>query len=502
MGFSQKPPAFYFQEQLHRDHIGRKTVHSYLYAAGSNAIRFFINIVSVSILARLLMPEDFGYVAMAAAFVSTPKLMTGHAFSMGVIQSPGIDPDQLNGFFWICLGLTAAITALSVGCSPLVAWFFNEPKLTDMVRVMSLMILFTGVCAVHYALLTRTMQFGVLSGIDLISGILSKVVAVALAVLGFGYWALVMMPVSSEGFRAVLMWASCSFKPKVRQMNFQGKSLFKLGSTLSVIGVITSFAGEMDRILIGKFLSSQILGIYSRSYALGEMPGKFIAWPLGRISVSALSRLQHDPKEFQRFFVALCQVYFLVIIPVLIWAHYAGEPIVLLVLGDQWQAAVPIFRILVFYFLVKNLVRPFEWLMTATYKTGTTTKQIYFWNLSRNVCFIAGIAAGLPWGVVGVSYGISVAFLLFLAGSFFFFSASTYFDRKGFVAILGKTIAAGGITLCISSFFSAGSHAGAILGGIFLVLIIFYSSFLCMPGSRKALQNMIRTLKTTLTQRK
>jgi PST family polysaccharide transporter len=509
MGFSRKPLSFYFQEQLHRDHIGRKTVQSYLYAAGSNAVRFFINIASVSILARLLMPEDFGYVAMAAAFVSTPKMVTGQALSMGIIQSPKINPDQLNGFFWVCLGLTAVITGLSVACSPLVAWFFNEPILTDMVRMMSLMILFTGVCAIHYALLNRTMQFGVISGIDLISGILSKGVAVVLAVLGFGYWALVMLPVSHEGIRAVLLWAACSFKPKFRQMNFKGKSLLKLGSTLSVAGIITSFSNEMDRILIGKFLTPQMLGIYSRSSALGEMPGKFIAWPLGRIAVSALSRLQQDPKEFQRFFLLLTQAYFLLIIPVFVWAFVSGEAIVLLILGDNWQAAIPVFKILVFYFLFKNLARPFEWLLTATYASGTTARQIYVWTFSRNICFVAGVAAGLPWGVTGVAIAVAAAFLLFLLGSIYFFSSASFYESPAFARLLLKTgvpglISLGAALLIIkqTALIHAFSHLIVICISFSLVFGVFFLSFSCIPGSRDTLKNMIRTLNTILNQRK
>jgi hypothetical protein len=122
---------------------------------------------------------------------------------------------------------------------------------------------------------------------------------------------------------------------------------------------------------------------------------------------------------------------------------------------------------------------------------------------------VAGVAAGLPWGVTGVAIAVAAAFLLFLLGSGYFFSSASFYDRPAFARLLLKTGVPGLISLCAAlliikqiALIHAFSHLTASCICFALVQGVFFLSFLCIPGSRDTLKNMIRTLKTTLTQRK
>lgn len=504
MEFSRKPEAFYFRNRHQAKNLGKKSLWAYVYTTSTNGVKFLINIVSVAILARLLMPEDFGYVAMAVAFVGTFKRVIGQALSMGVIQSDSLNHGQLSGFFWISMGLTLVVVVFSILLSPLVAWFFNEPLLTGIVLTMTLTILFTGLSASHNALLIRNMQFGAVSAIDLTARICSKIVAVTLAFTGAGYWALVFMPVSYEGLKAFFTCLVCTFRPKIHKINSQSGALLKLGSVVSVTTFISGFVRELDRIIIGKFLKSHALGLYSRSYNLGELPGKFIAWPLSRIAVSALSRLQKNQEKYKTFFLTMTRGYYLIIIPVLISFYLSCNDIILLVLGDKWTESIPIFKYLVLFFLLKSLERPLNWFMTSTYRSGTRLNKILILSFFNNILMAAGVFAGAPWGTQGIAMGLTGSYLVFFLFSLFFVFHGTFISKRIYCTMLWKIITSAVITIfagrifLIQTGFDMAFHFGSIIITFFFSILVYYLSFLALPGGKREFMDIIITIKSLL----
>ncbi|MEH0019275.1 MAG: lipopolysaccharide biosynthesis protein [Desulfobacter sp.] len=512
MGKIRKPADFYFREHHQARNIGRKSVRAYLFTAGANGLKFFINIATVSILARLLVPEDFGYVAMAAAFVSTPKIVAGQHLAMGVVQARTISVRQLNTFFWLSATITLAIAAAAWLGSPLVAWFFDEPRLTGITRVMSTMVLFAGLSAVHRSLLARTMQFGVISGIDLAARIISKITAVVLAVTGMGYWALVFMPVSYESARMALLWMFCSFTPGFGGADGDssegGRSLIRIGSVWSGNSVLTSLVSELDRIVIGKFLSSQALGFYSRAFSLGEMPGKFIAWPLAGISISALSRLQDNREKYRRFFFILTEGYLFAFVPVLMLLFLSSENIVLLVLGEKWRDAVPIFRGLIPFFLMKNMSRPVRWFLASTCDTQRLLRKITVKSVINNTAFAIGVFAGLYWGITGVVVSLALSSLVSFFISVFYVFHGEIITPGAFMRVVWRPLFACGATLFLSSlvpfeaWLGTSGHLVLILARSLLGILVYMACVLMLPGGKKRLVDVMMSVREILKTKK
>lgn len=492
MRYTRKPVEYYFREKHQAKNIGKKSINAYFFTAGTNGIKLFINIASVAILARLLLPEDFGYVAMAAAFVSTPKILTGQYLSLGIVQAFSISPKQLNGFFWISLGLTLILTFLSVVSAPLVAWFFEEPLLTNIVLVKILMILLAGLSAPHHALLTRTMQFGVISMIDLGARTISKLLAIVLAFLGAGYWALVAMPVSYEASRTAFLWCFCTFKPKFEKIDPTSKSLLSLGTALSGTAIISSVVSEIDKIVIGKFMNSYSLGLYSKAYNLGELPGKFVAWPLGSIAVSALSRLQGEKEKYKQFFLTMSEGYFFVIASLMLTIYLSCEDIVLFVLGKNWQESIPILKYLTIFFLFKHFARPIFWFLTSTYQSGSNLNKIFVFSVSGNIFNVMGILAGIHWGTVGISVGLAISAIGFFIGACASVFHKTMISTRAFLKILWKTIVAIVLTICLWHLLqnhydmTISSNVLSILFATGFSFAVYCLSFLCLPGGKKS----------------
>ena len=508
MGFKRQAVDFYFQDKHQAKNIGKKSIKAYLYTTGTNVLKFFINIATVSILARLLVPEDFGYVAMAAAFVSAPKIVLGQQLSIGVVQHKTIERFQLNAFFWLISGITIIIAAASFSASPLVAWFFEEPRLTRITRAMTAMVLFAGLSAVHGALLVRTMQFGVLAGVDLIARIISKIVAILLAVAGMGYWALVFMPVSYECARMIGFWVVCSFRP-----GFYGKgagsskSLMKVGSVWSVRSIFSSLISELDTVIIGKFLSSQALGFYSRSFNLAELPGRFIAWPLSSIVISALSRLQDDKEKFKRFFFTLTEGYLFVFIPILMLLFLSSDHVVLLILGNKWTDMIPIFQGLIPLFLLKNIIRPVGWFLTAASHSNRHIKKIAYSTVIANAAFAVGVIGGLPWGIMGIVYSMVLFSSLSFIISVFYVFHGEIITPGAFINVLWRpltaSLAALGVCFLVPIEGSTGTSNPLvlILVNSLAGALVYLVSFLCLPNGKKALVDVIVTARDILRKK-
>jgi O-antigen/teichoic acid export membrane protein len=444
---------------------------------------------------------------MVAALVSIPKKVIGQQMASGVVQFHTLEKQQASDFFWFNAILCLAGAMAVYLCGPAVAWFYKVPVLDAVTKVMALMVFFAGLASVHRSLLVRTLQFGWLSWIDLSANILSKIIAVSAAVAGLGYWALIAMPVAYEGLRTVFLWLACRFRPGMPGRQFFNTRLIRIGSVWSANSIVADVAGALDRILIGRFLGSQSLGLYSRAFNLSEMPGRFLAWPLNSIAVSSLARLQNDADRFQRYFFVLAEAYLFFFVPVLMLLFLSADHIVLLVLGDQWTEAVPVFKWLIPFFLVRNMMRPLDWYLNAAEHSAGHIKKIAFRTLVGNAGFIIAVAAGISWGIQGIAAAISVVsgFLFFII-VWVVFSNETISSGR-YLKLMWKSVTAAMVSfgICVLIPLEGGGSAGAHLFAMGMKSVcgmgLYALTFLVLPGGFRTVMQGSTTLKGALNRK-
>jgi len=400
-------PAVYFGTDISgTGSLGRRSARAGLVSMATQAVKFLNQLVSTAILARLLTPADFGLVAMGTALVSILKMLTGQALAVGVIQSPSLNGRQLSGFFWMEAALCAALTALATAFAPAAAWFYGEHRVAWVISALSLQILIGGFCACQLALLQRGLQFGLLSGVDLTAGIASKVIAIGAAWLGAGYWALVVMVVSYELIRGLLSWYFTGWNPGRPRWHRESASLLRFGAVLSFESVLSSTAGQLDTILLGKYAGSSSLGHYSRAANLVSLPGRMLVWPLENVCISTLSRSQADPEKMRRLLLHFAEYTALLVLPVLALLAVEGRDVVLFLLGPQWEPAVPLLQWLAVAYALDVLGYPISWLLVATNQLKT---MVLWFAGAGAVARVLEILVGLAWGPLGVAVGIATA---------------------------------------------------------------------------------------------
>ncbi len=497
----RKPSDWYFREQGSRETLGKDSARGGVISVVTQVIKFLAQVLTLSILARLLSPDDFGYIAMALVLISILKMFTGQALATGIIQRHAITSGQVSGFFWISAGLCAGLALFASLLSPGVAWFFQEPLLVAIIPAMSVQILFAGASASHLALLTRSMQFGTISGIDLTCALLSKGIGIGAAVLGAEYWALVLIPVSYDGLRALLLWIFCGWHPHRGTFERDTWELLHFGAKLSATSLIDSISAQIDRVLIGKFWNPASLGMYTKSYELVHLPGKLINWPLERVSIAALSRLQQHREEYRDFYAAVVENYLFFMLPAILLLHLAGEEVVAILLGNQWTAAVPILKILALVVLLRSLLYPLHWYLVSR----SRLKKLLILNMAMHALNIAGIVAGLPWGPQGVATALLASAAISLPFAFHYVFFGTVFSVSDYLRTIWRILLAIVVTgVCVTAF-RAAAFASAPLpipaSAASVALLsagIYLACMLIIPGGSTVITTAIETMRQML----
>src|SRR5262249_4750258 len=151
-----------------------------------------LQLVAAIVLARLLAPEDFGLVAILTVLTSFAPLLIDFGLGDATAQRSSITRAQVSSLFWLSAGIGFAIAVVVAVCSPLIAWLYREPRLETIAMCSAITFVLFGVSSQHLALLRRTLRFGTIAQIQISSTLVGTVVAIVLALCGFGYWALVL----------------------------------------------------------------------------------------------------------------------------------------------------------------------------------------------------------------------------------------------------------------------------------------------------------------------
>jgi PST family polysaccharide transporter len=310
--------------------------------------------------------------------------------------------------FWLNLGIGASLALLSAIAAPLLAWFYDEPRLLWVAVALGTGFVLTGAAAQHRALLQRSLRFGTLVLIDIGGLVVSIAVGVWMAVAGFGYWALVMMALALPGASMVGAWMATRWVPGRFKRGTGARSMLSYGGLLTINGFVVYVAYNLDKVLLGRFWGAEVLGVYGRAYQLISIPTDNLHSAMSFVMFPALARVQNDPQRLRSYFLKGYGLFLSVVIPVTLACGLFAADIVRVLLGPQWDAAVPIFQALAPTILAFALLNPTAYLMHATGRVWRSVKIAFM----LTPIVILGYTIGLPYGPVGVALGFSTAMLV------------------------------------------------------------------------------------------
>jgi PST family polysaccharide transporter len=458
-------------------------------------VKFILTMGSTAVLARLLTPDDFGLIAMVAAVVGFATLFKDLGLSMATIQRETITHDQVSTLFWINVAVSAILALVVAAASPLVALLYGDDRLIPITIALGATFIFGGLTSQHTALLRRQMRFTALAAIEIIAFALAVVVAITVAYLYRTYWALVAMTAAQALFTMLLAWMLSGWLPGKARFDSDVRSMLAFGGHLTGFNTLNYFTRNLDNVLIGAIFGAGPLGLYSRAYNLLMLPIRQINGPINGVVMPALSAIQRDDAAFRRYFITSLMVMTAASMPLVVFAMVQARPIVLVLLGDQWEGAVPIFLALgPAAFMGAFNVAP-GWL----YMAKGRTKALFKYGMIAAPLTVLAFIIGSNWGPVGVAWGFSVAFMACYLAIIPLSCKGTPVKPRDFGVAMWRSAlssASGAIAvLALGSIVAFPMHIVELIASGVAFGAAFVAAWLGLPGGRAATRELIRRFR-------
>jgi PST family polysaccharide transporter len=359
-------------------------------------------------LARLISPHDFGLVAMAMVAGGFLQVFRDAGLSTATIQRDGITDKQVSNLFWMNVAVSSLAMFVMAVTAPIVAWFFHQPELVGISVIMSLGFLLEGLAVQHVAILHRQMRFNLVSGLEFACIAAGFLVGVICALSGWGYWSLVATTLSTLAFRVATIWTVSGWWPQRPSRGSGTRPLLRFGADLTLVGIVYALSRGCDSLLIGRYLGSDAVGLYSRATAFLTRPLEILMSPIYTVLVPALSRLQNDPPRYRRAYLQMFEGLAIGAFLLAGLLFPIADGIVAVVLGAKWMAAAPIFQALTMAFIYLPLGTATTWLYTSQGRG----RDLLVSTCVGAAIMVGGFLAGLPFGPRGVAIGYSASSLL------------------------------------------------------------------------------------------
>lgn len=371
--------------------------------------RAAISIVTFVALSRLLAPEAFGLVALASVFTTFVDIFVEQGFSVAIVQRADLEREHLDTAFWISILTGILLTAGGIAASGLVAAFFQEPRLTPILRWLSVSFILSALSSTQIAILQRRLAFKNLAARSLAATTVSGIVSVSLAFAGFGVWSLVAQNLVREMAAAIILWRTSDWRPGFHVSKKHYKELFTFG--VSVVGnnALNNLVRRSDDLLIGYFLGPTLLGYYTVGYRLLLVIIRLVTGTINSVAFPTFSRIQHQPERIRRAFYNVTQYTSLFAFPVFIGLAALAPELVPALFGEKWAPSIPVMQILALIGILQSVLFFNSSVIRASGKPS--------WELAimlvNAVCSVLGFFLVVHWGIVAVAAAfVTVGYLL------------------------------------------------------------------------------------------
>ena len=462
--------------------LKRSSVRGAAINFSTQILRFIIQFAYQIIIMRLLLPKDFGLVAMAAPVLIFVQMFADFGLSQAIVQRKHITHKQLSFLFWFSTFVSAVLSLATIALAPLAALFYGEPKVTAIIMVLGALLFSSGLQSQPTALLTRRMAYGKLAFIGFVSLGLGLGVGIISAMYGYGYWSLVINQAVTSFSSLFMSWKFAKWLPRRPERVKDVKGLIGFGGNLTGFNALNYFSRNLDNILIGRVWGDAQLGLYDRAYKLLLLPLTQIIWPLTSVTLPTLSRSLHDPALYRRAFLRMFESILLFTYPGILFAMCTSQQLILTVIGTRWLPVAPLFAVLAVSGLFAPIGNATGWL----YMSQDRTRGMRNWGIISSTLLVVSFIIGLPWGPLGVAISYSSFIILQSPLGWWWATREGPVNLRDILNALLPHCWAGMATLLVVSvlqrFMSQGPLSLALL---FVAAHATYAAMLaCLPGGR------------------
>ena len=393
-----------------------KVVSGVVWSFAEKFLTMLVQMVVSIIVARRLMPEDFGVMAILTFFTSVALTIVDSGFSQTLIRKrEPSDSDYRSVFLFnvvVALLLYFVLWALAAP----IARFYGHSVIRDVAPVLFLLLPINSLCVVQTVMFTREFRFKLLSNIVFFASLVSGVVAVAMAVAGCGIWALVAQRLLQMGIKAVAFWLIRRWRVRGGVSLSALRDMAPFSLRLLATDLIASIYNNVAQLFVGKIYSTASLGYYSQAQKLKDLAVISTVQSVQGVTYPALSKLSADEEKFSAGYERIVRLLSFVLFPAMLGLVAISSDMFMLLLGERWMPTVPYFRILA----LSGMVYPLAMVGYNVLKIKSDGRVVVRLEVVKRVVMTLVLCVTIPTGIEAVAWGMTaMAFVEFLLNSGF-----------------------------------------------------------------------------------
>lgn len=475
------------------ENLGNKAIKGTIWASvdrlGSMGLQFAVNLI----LARLLVPADFGAIGMIMIFILVSQVFVDGGFSSALIQRKDADQTDFSTIFFWNIGVGAIFYLLIFISAPMIAAYYSMPVLQPVLRVLGSILILNAIISIQTTRLQKSLSFASLAAIDIISSLLGGATAVAMALYGLGIWSLVGMMLSMNAIKIIMFYCMTGWLPSPEFSRQAFRRLFNFGGYLFCANLLQTVCQNVQGIIIGKRFSASQMGYYSQADKLNSISGYTLPQIIVQVMYPVYSRIQDNRPLLISTMLMNLRVIAFVIFPLLFILILVAEPLIGFLYGEAWLPAAPYFRILCVGSVFMCLTNINYYGVAAV----GHSRELFLWSFYK-------------WGVllalllIGMNFGMNALIWSIVASNVNIFLTNAFLSRKwvgiGIFAIARAVLPAGLLSTALLCALMSLSWLGislhwTIQAAIFATLYIAGACTLRLRAVNEAL-DMMRRLKS------
>lgn len=363
---------------------------------GAQLVQFIVSIV----LARILTPADYGLVGLITVFISVALVFAQSGLGSALVQRKNIDNTEFSTVFYFSMVFSIVLYIALFFCSPLIASFYKEPRLINVIRVLGITVIIGAINSVQQAYVQKTMQFKRFFWATLTGTIISAFIGIWVAYAGYGIWALVWQQLTNQCIDTVFLWFTVKWRPMLVFSVKKAKNLFKFGWKILCSTLLDTVYGNIYSLIIGKFYSTTDLGYYNRGKQFPVLVVQNVNTAIDNVLFPVLSIAQDDKKRLKEMVRRSIVTSTFVIFPCMAGLAAVAKPLTILLLTEKWLPAVPFIQFCCFTYAFWPIHTANLQAIKAVGRSDIFLKL----EIIKKIVGIVGLCISLPFGLYAMMW--------------------------------------------------------------------------------------------------
>ena len=397
---------------MNQNTLKKQTISSLIWTACQKFGTLFLSFFGNLVLARFLTPNDYGLVGMLTIFISLSEVFIDSGFGSALIQKDNVTEIDYSTVFWINVSISIFCYLILYITAPFVEKFYEMDLLKEILRVKGIVLIIQSFRIIQTTKLTKDLNFKTLSIVYFICTLISTIVSIILAILGFGVWSLVVKTLLESSLKTIILLIVGKWKPLFKFSIKSFKSLFSYGGVMLLTSIVLRLYSSAQSLIIGKCFSAKELGLYTQATKLEDVPTTAMEGVVNQVTFPVFSRIKDEKeiihKALKRVLINLSYISF----PLMIFFIVCAEPIFEILYNETWQAAIPYFK----YLCLVGMMVSVNTVNTNLIKASGRKKEYFNLQVTKRIVAIIILILSLKFGMQGllisriiIEYGFFVA---------------------------------------------------------------------------------------------